>query len=98
MVLEVKGGRNVAIADLRALHSVMERDEAEMAGLIIMEPLSERKARNFHKMMGEAGDLEIFGAKFPRMQMLTVQEILDGKRFVTPFPQGKRDRQMPLLP
>lgn len=38
--------------------------------------------------MGEAGDLEVFGAKFPRMQMLTVQNIIE----------GKRERQMPLLP
>ena len=98
MVLEVKGGKNVAIADLRVLHSVMERDAAEMAGLIVMEPLRERKAKNFHKLMGEVGDLEVFGAKFPRMQMLTVEEILEGKRFITPFPQGKKDRQIPLLP
>ncbi len=98
MVLEVKGGRNVGIADLRALHSVMERDEAEMAGLIIIEPLGERKERNFHKMMAEAGDLEVYGKQFPRMQMLTVEEIIEGKRFETPFPQGKRDRQMALLP
>ncbi len=98
MVLEVKGGKNVGIADLRALHSVMERDEAEMAGLIIMEPLGERKERNFHKMMAEAGDMEVYGKQFPRMQMLTVAEIIEGKRFETPFPQGKRDRQMALLP
>ena len=98
MVFEVKGGRNVGIADLRALHSVMERDEAEMAGLITMEPLGDRKAENFHKMMAEAGDLEVYGKQFPRMQMLTVQEIIEGKRFETPFPQGKRDRQMALLP
>jgi site-specific DNA-methyltransferase (adenine-specific) len=98
MVLEVKGGRNVGIADLRALHSVMERDEAEMAGLIIMEPLGERKERNFHKMMAEAGDMEVYGKQFPRMQMLTVPEIIEGKRFDTPFPQGKRERQMALLP
>ena len=98
MVLEVKGGKNVGIADLRALHSVMNRDGAEMAGLIIMEPLGERKERNFHKLMAEAGDLEVFGKQFPRMQMLTVGEIIEGKRFETPFPQGKRDRQMNLLP
>ena len=53
-----------------------------------MEPLIERKAKNFHKLMGEAGDLEVFGARFPRMQMLTVQNIIE----------GKRERQMPLLP
>ena len=69
-----------------------------MAGLIIMEPLGERKERNFHKMMAEAEDMEVYGKQFPRMQMLTVGEIIEGKRFDTPFPQGKRDRQMALLP
>ena len=39
MVLEVKGGKNVTIADLRALHSVLEREEALVAELIIMHPL-----------------------------------------------------------
>lgn len=53
-----------------------------------MELLSERKAKNFHKLMGEAGDLEVFGAKFPGMQMFTVQNIIE----------GKRERQMLLLP
>ena len=98
MVLEVKGGKNVSIQDVRALHSVMERDDAQMAGLIVMESLSERKLKNFHRLMAEAGDLEILGRPFSRMQILTVQEILDGGRFDTPFPQGKRKRQMDLIP
>ena len=98
MVVEVKGGKNVSIQDLRALHSVMERDNAQMAGLIVREPLSERRLKNFHKLMAEAGDLNVFGKPFARMQILTVQEILEGVRFDTPFPQGKRERQMPLLP
>jgi len=56
MVLEVKGGKNVTIADLRALHSVLERE----AGLIVMEPLGERKLSNFKKLIAEAGDLDVF--------------------------------------
>ena len=56
--------------------------------ILYMELLSERKAKNFHKLMGEAGDLEVFGAKFPGMQMFTVQNIIE----------GKRERQMLLLP
>ncbi len=90
MVIEVKGGKNVNIADLRALHSVMERDTAEMAGLIILHPLNDRKSKNFHKLMAESGDYEYDGRLYPKMQILTVQELLDGKVFNTPFSMGKR--------
>ncbi len=90
MVIEVKGGKNVNIADLRALHSVMERDNAEMAGLIILEPLHTRQEKNFHKLMAEAGDYEYENRLYSRMQILTVQELLDGKLFDTPFSMGKR--------
>ena len=38
MVVEVKGGKNVNIVDWRALKGVLSRDDALMAGLIIMEP------------------------------------------------------------
>ena len=91
MVIEVKGGKNVTIADLRALHSVLEREEALMAGLIVMDPLGDRKMQNFQKLMGEAGDLEIRNAArtYPRMQILSVPEILDGKRFETPTVMGR---------
>ena len=47
MVVEVKGGANVSIRDLRALKGVLDYDTALMAGLIIMEPLGTVKARNF---------------------------------------------------
>ena len=40
MVVEVKGGKNVNIVDWRALKGVLSRDDALMAGLIIMEPLN----------------------------------------------------------
>ena len=95
MVLEVKGGRNVTIADLRALHSVLEREEAQMAGFIIMHPLGVTKERNFRKLMAEAGDLVIpkHMRPYPRMQMLTVEDILAGETFKTPGARGRGDRQ-----
>ena len=91
MVLEVKGGANVTIADLRALHSVLKREEATMAGLIVMAPLGDRKMANFQKLMAEAGDMEVEGSAhpYPKMQILSVPEILDGKRFDTPTPMGR---------
>ena len=98
MAIEVKGGKNVAINDARALYGVLENDYALMAGLIIMEPLGTVKSRNFHKFMAEAGDYELLGISYPRMQILTVSEILDGKRFKTPNLATSSDNQtvMPL--
>lgn len=96
MVLEVKGGKNVTIADLRALHSVLEREEALMAGLIVMEPLGKQKLRNFAKLMAEAGDLNVMGRHYSKMQILTVPEILEGKRFDTPGAVGRGDPQKTL--
>ena len=89
MVVEVKGGANVSIRDLRALKGVLDYDTALMAGLIIMEPLGTVKARNFARFMADAGSLEILGIEYPKMQLLTVAEILDGKRFATPTVSGR---------
>ncbi len=84
MVLEVKGGRNVGINTVRDLRGVLERDTALMAGLIVLHDPGERKRRNFASEMAQAGDLEAYGLHFPRMQMLTVEEIFDGRRFKIP--------------
>lgn len=97
MVLEVKGGANVTIADLRALHSVLEREEALMAGLITMHSIEGRKRANFQRLMGETGMLDILGKDYPRMQILSVPEILQGWRFNTPGAVGRTGTQ-PALP
>ena len=97
MTIEVKGGKNVSIEHLRALSGVLDNDIAVMAGLIVMEPLGAIQERNFRRFMAEKGDLEVTGIQYPRMQMLTVQEILDGKRFSTPGVAG-RGLVQPTLP
>ena len=97
MVIEVKGGRQVTIQEVRALRGVLERDEAVLAGLIIMDPLGKTQDRNFRRYMAEAGDLEVQGTLYPRMQMLTVPEIFDGRRFNTPGVVGRSVSQ-PVLP
>ena len=83
-----------------SLKGVSDYDSALMAGLIIMEPLGTVKARNFAKFMAEAGTLEILGIEYPKMQLLTVAEILDGKRFKTPTVQGRHELEprMPGIP
>ena len=100
MVIEVKGGANVSIRDLRALKGVLDYDTALMAGLIVMQPLGATKQRNFDRFMADAGTLEILGIEYPRMQILTVGQILDGERFKTPTVAGRHTPQprMPGIP
>ncbi|MDE0609336.1 MAG: DNA methyltransferase [Anaerolineaceae bacterium] len=94
MVVEVKGGRNVNIGDVRALGNVLDSSGAQLAGLIVMHPPGERQRRNFEREMAAKGDLEIDTVPeteyYQRMQLLTVQEILEGKRFDTPGARGRR--------
>ncbi len=85
MAMEVKGGKNVGIATLRALRGVLENDAALRVGLIILEPLGVTKERNFHRFMAEAGDTQsTFARPYPRMQLRTVEDILNGKGFDVP--------------
>ncbi len=100
MVLEVKGGRNVGIGTVRDLRGVLERDSASMAGLIVMDDPGDRKRKNFAQEMAAAGDLDVFGTLYPRMQLLTVEEILDGRRFLTPgvVGQARGQSNLPLAP
>ena len=100
MVVEVKGGKNVNVTDWRALKGVLSREEAMLAGLIVMEPLGSTKVRNFVR---EAMDLEpvnILGIEYPRMQILSVSEILAGQRFMTPTVSGRQslEPRFPGLP
>ena len=100
MVIEVKGGRSVNIADVRALRGVADNDSALIAGLVVLENPGPQKARNFARFMGEAGTIEILGIEYPRMQVLTVAEIIEGKRFHTPSVAGKNtlEPQLPGIP
>ena len=75
---------------------MLDNDQALMAGLIVLEPLGDQKARNFRnfrKSMAGAGDMDVLGMKYARMQMLTVAEILEGKRFHTPGAVGRVNQQ-----
>lgn len=98
MVVEVKGGASVGIGAVRDLRGSMEREGAPMAGLILLEELSARKAANFQREMAAAGELEHLGKGYPRMQLLTVREILEGKRFATPSVARGRGEGSPRLP
>ena len=96
MSIEVKGGKNVSIRDLRALRGVLENGVAVMAGLIVMEPLGAVQERNFQRFMAKAGDFEVNRKPYARMQMLTIPDILDGRVFKTPGVAGRGNRQWDL--
>lgn len=98
MVLEVKGGKNVDVTVVRALKGVLQRDQAAMAGLIVMEDLGARKTANFRREMGAIGDLDVNGVLYPRMQMISVPEILAGKKFLTPSVARGKNASQPVLP
>ena len=54
-----------------------------MAGFIFMHPLGDTKHRNATRPIGEAGDLEVHGVQYAHVQILIVEDIFAGRRFVT---------------
>ena len=92
MAIEVKGGKNVGVNMVRALRGVLG-EQAPMVGLILLNPLGQIQERNFRKEMASAGSFDAYGMTYPRMQMLTVSQILGGAQFRTPGMVGKGSAQ-----
>ena len=84
MLVAVKGGKNINVMDWRRLKEALSRGEALMAGLIVMEPLGDAKSRNFHRETIDLEPLHVLGIDYPKMQLLSVGELLDGRRFRIP--------------
>ena len=81
MILSVKGGK-LRPTDVRDLRGVMEREGSAMAGFLSLHEPS--KAMRLEA--AEAGMYTYDGVHYPKMQMLTVENILADKReFRTPF-------------
>ena len=85
MVLSVKGGKNIKPTDIRDLRGVLEREYDIMAGYICLhEPTK--------KMQEEAASAGMFedqnGNKYERLQIRTIQQLLDGEDFHTPTKVG----------
>lgn len=89
MALEVKGGENVTIANLRAFHGSLIADGALLGGFIVRKPITGQKKHNFDKFMRQVGTEIIDGRTYPKLQMLSVPEILEGRRFNMPLPLGR---------
>ena len=77
MMIQVKGGKTVRPTDVRDLRGVLEREEnAEMAGFLSLTPPSKAMLSE----AAEAGMYEYGGVQYPRIQFLTAEDVLVGKR------------------
>lgn len=87
MVLSVKGG-GIRPADVRELRGVLERESnAELAGLLTLQ----KPTRAMYDEAAQAGLYSFMGVSYPRLQILTVQEIIESKQqFMTPSRVGSR--------
>lgn len=86
VILSVKGGK-LRPTDVRDLRGVLEREGAQMAGFLSLQPPS--KAMRVEA--AEAGMFVYNGINYPRLQLLTVEDILAGKRTLeTPTKMGSR--------
>lgn len=86
VILSVKGGK-LRPTDVRDLRGVMEREGAAMAGFLSLQEPSKA-------MLSEAADAGVFeygGVTYPRLQLLTVRDVLEDKRELhTPTKMGTR--------
>lgn len=78
VIVSVKGGGNVGVLAMRDLRGVIEREQAPMGVLLTLEPPT-------RAMVTEAAAAGVFHSAFyqrdyPRLQILTIAEVLAGKR------------------
>lgn len=86
VILSVKGGK-LRPTDVRDLRGVMEREGSAMAGFLSLQEPS----KAMRTEAGEADMYEYNGIQYPRLQLLTVRDILEDKRELhTPTKMGSR--------
>ncbi len=82
-LISVKGGQHVGVAMVRDLHSAMERERAPI-GILITAAMPTSPMLREAAAVGRFTDE--FGRGWPRMQILTLAELFQGKRPQIPFP------------
>lgn len=77
MMIQVKGGKHVRPTDVRDLRGVLEREpNAELAGFLSIAP----PTKAMQSEAAEAGIYSYAGVNYPRIQFLTTDDVLVGKR------------------
>ena len=77
VMVSVKGGHNVSVAQIRDLGHVIERENAAIGVFLTLEPptkpmLTEAAEKGFYHSPGWNKD-------YPRLQIITVEDLFDGK-------------------
>jgi site-specific DNA-methyltransferase (adenine-specific) len=88
IIISVKGGENIGVQMVRDLRGVIERENAEMGILVsLVEPTAPMKNE-----AAAAGFVSKSAhGKLPRLQVVTIADILDGKMpKLPPLPQPER--------
>ncbi|HET7715212.1 MAG TPA: DNA methyltransferase, partial [Bauldia sp.] len=81
-LVSVKGGGNVSVNMIRDLHSAMEREKAPI-GVFITSTMPTRPMETEAAAVGRFEDE--WGRTYPRLQILTLAELFQGKKPQIPF-------------
>jgi adenine specific DNA methylase Mod len=81
-LVSVKGGNNVDVKMIRDLHSAMEREKAPI-GVFICAAMPTRPMEREAAAVGRFEDG--FGRTYPRLQIITLAELFQGKKPDIPF-------------
>lgn len=79
-IVSVKGG-GIKSGDIRDLKGTMDREKAAIGLFLTLKP----PTREMEREAAAAGFYETGGKKFPRLQILTAEQILDNRRPQVPF-------------
>src|SRR5207244_117069 len=83
------GAQRLAIGDFHQLRGVIEREDAAIGVFITLEPAT----KDMRKEAADAGFWQtktLAGTKHPRLQILTIEELLAGKKIDMPAQQDIR--------
>ncbi len=80
VILSVKGGKNVTVKDVRDLKAVVEREGAAIGVMLLMHPAT----KPMRAEAADSGNYQSPWAKHPKVQILTIRELLEGKRIDMP--------------
>jgi DNA modification methylase len=105
IIFSVKGGHNIGVSEVRDLIGVLQRERAEIGVYISFEEptkpmLREAAEAGFYTSPGSSG---AEGGKYPRIQLLTIRDLLEGAKSVqrplhvrdTTFRKAPRSRPTP---
>lgn len=78
LIVSVKGGKNISVKDVRDLKGVIEREGAEGGLFITLHKPTEPMVKE--AMMGGFFKNRLFNKEFMKLQIITVEDLLTGKK------------------